>query len=137
MKRILKKYLWKFVFVYIDDIIIFFLIFENHLKHLNEILILLKKSDVIFFLFKSHFDDSSIKTLKHHVNRLKINIMKKKIEIIKNLKFLVTLKNLKEFDFFEYYRNFVSWYSFIEKSLIKLKTQIFKKALKKDKQKFE
>ncbi len=35
--------------------------------------------------------------------------MKKKIEIIKNLKFFVTLKNLKkELDFFEYYRNFVS-----------------------------
>jgi hypothetical protein len=61
--------------------------------------------------------------------------MKKKIEVIKNLKFFVTLKNLKkEFDFFEYYRNFVSWYSFIEKSLIKLKTQIFKKVFRKDRQ---
>jgi hypothetical protein len=50
----------------------------------------------------------------------------------------VTLKNLKkELDFFEYYRIFVSWYSFIEKSLIKFKTQIFKKALRKDKQRFE
>jgi hypothetical protein len=138
MKRILKKYLWKFVLVYIDDIIIFFSTLENHLKHLNEILILLKKSDVILFLSKSHFDYSSIKILKHHVNRLKISIMKKKIEVIKNLKFLVTLRNLKkELDFFEYYRNFVSWYSFIEKSLIKLKTQIFKKTLRKDKQRFE
>jgi hypothetical protein len=138
MKKVLKKYLWKFVFVYIDDIIIFFSIFENHLKHLNEILIFLKKSDVILSLFKSHFDYSSIKILKHHVNRLKINIMKKKIEVIKSLKFFVTLKNLKkELDFFEYYRNFVSWYSFIEKSLIKFKTKIFKKTFRKDKQKLE
>ncbi len=138
MKRVLKKYLWKFIFVYIDDIIIFFSILENHLKHLNEILILLKKSNVIFFLFKSHFDYLNIKILKHHVNRLKINIMKKKVEVIKNLKFFVTLKNLKkELDFFEYYRNFVSWYSFIKKSLIKFKTQIFKKIFRKDKQKFE
>jgi hypothetical protein len=138
MKRVLKKYLWKFVLVYIDDIIIFFTILENHLKYLNEILVLLKKSDVILSLSKSHFDYSSIKILKHHVNRLKISIMKKKIAIIKNLKFFVTLKNLKkELDFFEYYRNFVSWYSFIEKSLIKLKTQIFKKFLKKDKQRLE
>jgi hypothetical protein len=98
----------------------------------------LKKSDVIFFLFKSHFDYSSIKILKHHVNRLKISIMKKKIEIIKNLKFFVTLRNLKkELDFFEYYRNFVSWYSFIEKSSIKFKTQIFKKVFRKDRQRFE
>jgi hypothetical protein len=138
MKRVLKKYLWKFIFVYIDDIIIFFSILENHLKHLNEILILLKKSDVILSRFKSHFDYSSIKILKHQMSQLKISIMKKKIEVIKNLKFFVTLKNLKkEFDFFEYYRNFVSWYSFIEKSLIKLKTQIFKKAFKKNKQRFE
>jgi hypothetical protein len=138
MKKILKKYLWKFVLVYIDDIIIFSSTFENHLKHLNEILILLKKSDVIFFLFKSHFDYSSIKVLKHHVNKLNINIMKKKMKIIKNLKFFVTLKNLKkELKFFEYYRNFVSWYSFIEKSLIKFKTQTFKKIFKKKRQRFE
>jgi hypothetical protein len=138
MKKVLKKYLWKFILVYIDDIIIFFSTFEDYLKHLNEILILLKKSDVNFFLFKSHFDISSIKILKHHVNRLKINIMKKKIEVIKNLKFLVTLKSLKKkLSFFEYYRNFVSWYSFIEKSLIKFKTQIFKKIFKKNKQRLE
>jgi hypothetical protein len=138
MKKVLKKYLWKFVLVYIDDIIIFFSIFENHLKHLNEILILLKKSDVIFFLFKSHFDYSNIKILKHHVNRLNINIMKKKMKIIKNLKFFVTLKNLKkELKFFKYYRNFVSWYSFIEKSLIKFKIQTFKEILKKKRQKLE
>jgi hypothetical protein len=91
-----------------------------------------------FLFFKSHFDYFNIKILKHHVNRLNINIMTKKIEIIKNLKFLVTLRNLKKkFDFFEYYCNFVSWYSFIEKSLIKFKTQIFKKVLRKDKQIFE
>jgi hypothetical protein len=138
IKKILKKYLWKFVFVYIDDIIIFFSILENHLKHLNEILILLKKSNVILFFFKSHFDYSNIKALRHHVNRLNINIMKKKIEIIKNLRFFVTLKNLKkELSFFEYYRNFVSWYSFIEKLLIKLKIQTFKEALKKERQKLE
>jgi glutaredoxin-related protein len=87
----------------------FFSIFENHLKHLNEFLILLKKSNVIFSIFKSHCDYSNIKVLKHHVSRLKINIMKKKIEVIKNLKFFVTMRNIeKRFDFFEYYRNFVS-----------------------------
>jgi hypothetical protein len=138
MKKVLKKYLWKFVLVYIDDIIIFFSTLENHLKHLNEILILLKKSDVILFLFKSHFDYSSIKVLRHHVNRLDINIMKKKMKIIKNLRFFVTLKDLKkELRFFEYYRNFVSWYSFIEKSLIKLKIQTFKEILKKERQRFK
>jgi hypothetical protein len=64
--------------------------------------------------------------------------MKKKIEIIKNFRFFVTLKNLKkELNFFKYYRNFVSWYSFIEKSLIKLKIQTFKEALKKKRQKLE
>jgi hypothetical protein len=138
MKKVLEKYLWKFILVYIDDIIIFFSIFENHLKHLNEILILLEKSNVNFFLFKLHFDYSSIKALRHHVNKLNINIMKKKIEIIKNLRFFVTLRNLKkELNFFEYYRNFVSWYSFIEKSLIKLKIQTFKEALKKERQRLE
>jgi hypothetical protein len=35
------------------------------------------------------------------------------------------------------YRNFVSWYSFIEKFLIKLKTQAFKKIFKKKRQRLE
>jgi hypothetical protein len=138
MKKVLEKYLWKFVLVYIDDIIIFFSILEDHLKHLNEILILLKKSNVTLSLFKSHFDYSSIKALRHHVNRLDINIMKKKIKIIKNFRFFVTLRDLKkELSFFEYYRNFVSWYSFIEKFLIKLKIQVFKEVFKKERQKLE
>jgi hypothetical protein len=32
MKRVLEKYLWKFVLVYIDDIIIFFSILENYFE---------------------------------------------------------------------------------------------------------
>jgi hypothetical protein len=35
MEKVLEKYLWKFVLVYIDDIIIFSLTLEDHLKHLD------------------------------------------------------------------------------------------------------
>ncbi len=138
MKRVLKQYLWKFVLVYIDDIIIFSFMFENHLVHLDEILILLKKSEVTFSLSKSHFAYLNIKVLSHHVSKLSINTMKKKIEIIKNLKFLDIFWELEiDLKFFEYYREFVLWYSFIKKSLVKLKTQIFKNALKKKKQRLQ
>jgi hypothetical protein len=49
MKKVLKKYLWKFVFVYINNIIIFFSTFENYLKHLNEILIFWKNQTLFSF----------------------------------------------------------------------------------------
>jgi hypothetical protein len=39
MKKVLEKYLWKFVLVYVDDIIIYSPTLENHLVHLEEILI--------------------------------------------------------------------------------------------------
>jgi hypothetical protein len=138
MKRVLKQYLWKFVLIYIDDIIIFSSTFENHLIHFDEILILLKKSKVTLFLSKFHFVYLNIKVLSYYVFKLSINMMKKKVEIIKNLKFLNFLWKLEtDLKFFEYYREFVFWYSFIEKSLVKLKIRIFKNALRKRKQRFQ
>jgi putative effector of murein hydrolase len=80
MKKVLKKYLWKFILVYINNIIIFFSIFENYLKHSNQILIFLKKLNVIFSFFKLYFDYSHIKNLKRYVNKLKINIIKKRLK---------------------------------------------------------
>ncbi len=127
MERVLEKYLWKFVLVYIDDIIIFSPTLEDHLDHLNEILIILEKSGVTLSLSKSHFAYPNIKALGHHVSRLGISTMEEKIEIIKNLKFPKLLRELETgLGFFEYYRGFVPWYSFIEKPLVKLKTQAFK-----------
>ena len=44
MERILACYLWKFVCVYMDDIIVFSRAKKEHLAHLNEMLPLFETS---------------------------------------------------------------------------------------------
>ena len=44
MDRIYKDIAWKFVVVYLDDTIIYSRIFEDHLKHLREVFIRIRKA---------------------------------------------------------------------------------------------
>ena len=55
MKKIFDVFLWKFVLVYIDDIIVYSRILKKHLEHLNEVLNLLKKFEVTLSFKKCHF----------------------------------------------------------------------------------
>jgi hypothetical protein len=131
MKSVFANYLWKFVLVYMNDVIIFSIFITKHLTHLKKVLTLLEKSEVILFLRKCHFEYLSITILEHHVSRLELSTLEKKTKIIKRLRFSRILKDLKqELEFFDYYRKFVLWYANIEKFLIKLKTQSFKDALR-------
>ena len=83
MKKVFKTYLWKFVLIYMNDIIVYSKNKNQHLTHLKKILNLLEKSDVILTLKKCHFAYFSIKVLKHHVSKLELNILKKKTKIIR------------------------------------------------------
>ena len=132
MKKIFDFYLWKFVLIYMNDIIVFSLNTKKHLTHLNEILNFLKKSEVILAFKKCHFAYSSIKTLNHYVFRLGMSILEKKIKTIKKLKFFKTLHELKTaIEFFDYYRKFVTWYAWKKKFLLKLKILNFKNSFVK------
>ena len=126
IKFFLTFYLWKFVFVYIDNIIIYFFSLNDYIKHVDDVLTFLKNSDITFSLFKCHFVYSSIQTLNHYVSRLDFNTIQEKIETIRNMKFS---RNLRDFEvdlkFFDYYRFFVNHYAIIAKSLVRLKTQNF------------
>ena len=78
MKKNFKIYLWKFVLIYMNDIIVYFKNSNQHLTHLKKMLNLLEKSDVILALKKCHFAYFNIKVLKHHVLKFELNILKKK-----------------------------------------------------------
>lgn len=119
MKKLLNSYLWQFVLMYIDDVIIYSQFLNEHFIHLNQALVILKSNEVTLALFKCYFIYSSIKALKHHVSQLRLNTTKKKVEVIKKMKFSRNLKELKvEFEFFNYYRSFVDHYAIIARSLI-------------------
>lgn len=78
MKKIFESHFWKFVLMYINNIIIYSVNFDQHLFHFDEILYLLKRSEMILALKKCHFEYPNIKALNHHVFRLKLNIFEKK-----------------------------------------------------------
>ena len=82
MESILVKYLWFFVLIYIDDIIIFSRSKEEHLHHLDRILQLLEDSEVTLSIAKCHFGYPSIKALGHHVSQLGLSTVEEKTEVI-------------------------------------------------------
>ena len=63
MDEVLKEGLGNYVFVYIDDIVIFSDTFDNHLEHLNCVLGFLKESNLKANIEKCHFCLSQIKVL--------------------------------------------------------------------------
>ena len=134
MKKIFDFYLWKFVLIYMNDIIIYFKISIDHFAHLNETLNLLKKSKMTLSFSKCHFVYSNIKTLKHYVNRLNLNTLKEKTNIIYRLIFFKILRKFEiELNFFGYYKKFVTWYAVKERFLIIFKTLNFKNNFNKEK----
>lgn len=60
MENLFEKYLWEFVLVYIDDIIIFSQTLEDHLIHLDRALTLLENVGVTLSISKCHFAYPSI-----------------------------------------------------------------------------
>ena len=133
MKQLLDSYLWQFVLIYIDDVIVYSQFLNQYIQHLDQILILLKNSDVILALSKCHFVYSSIVVLDHHVSRLELSIVEKKIEIIRKIFFSRNLKELEmKLRFFDYYRFFVNHYAIIVRSLVRLKIKSFASDFVKD-----
>lgn len=127
MELLLSDFLWQFVLVYVDDIIIYSPTIDDHLTHVDQILTLLEDSGVTLSLGKCHFAYPSIKALGHHVSRLGLSTLEDKVEVIRSLEFPRTLRLLEiGLGFFGYYRNFVDHYAATVRPLNKLKTRGFR-----------
>src|SRR5204862_6470338 len=91
MEYMLQGYLWKFVLVYIDDVIIFSRTKEDHLKHLKICLGLLTAPGCTMSLAKCHFAQPGLEALGHHVSRLGLATTEQKTEAIRALQVPATL----------------------------------------------
>lgn len=133
MENILRRYLWKCLLVYIDDIIIFSDDKESHLADLDGALQQLKSAGFTLSLVKCHFAFPSLDLLGHKVSRLGLSTQKEKTEAISKLAFPETLQHLETgVGLFGYYRKFVDHFADIIDPLLKLKTRAFKNAPRKD-----
>ena len=123
----------KFVKAYVDDIVIFSRIWQEHVNHLRQIFIKLINVNKFIKFIKAFIDYSSVQLLNQKINSLDLFTSEKKLKVIVKLQFSRTLRQLKTYlDLIDWMRKYVSFYVDVFKSLQKRKTILLKSALKKE-----
>ncbi len=121
MQNVLTPFLWIFTLVYIDDIVIFSLNFDDHLSHIDRVLHAIMASGITLSLPKCHFTYQSLLLLGQKVLRLGMSTHQEKVESILMLE---TPKNVSELQTFlgmmVYFSVYVPFYAWIAHPLFKL-----------------
>ena len=68
MQEILLPYLWVFTLVYIDDVMVYSHTFEDHLKHVDQVLKVIADSGLTLSPPNCHLSYQSIIVLGHKVS---------------------------------------------------------------------
>nr|GFA82005.1 putative reverse transcriptase domain-containing protein [Tanacetum cinerariifolium] len=121
MNWVYKLYLDKFVIVFIDDILIYSMIKEDHEVHLKLVLELLKNERLYAKFSKCKFWLQGVHLLGHMVNHNRIHVDPSKIKAVKNWKALTTPSEIRSFlGLAGYYQHFIVNFSKISKPLTSL-----------------
>lgn len=81
---ILREYIGKFAYVYIDDVLIYSSTVEEHMEHIRIIINALHNANMKISDEKSNFFQDSVKYLGHIIKHNRITVDPKKVETIKN-----------------------------------------------------
>ena len=110
-----------FAMGYMDDIIIFSKTEEEHLRHLEEIFVRLRKFGLKMKREKCSFFKKHIQHLGHLVSEKGFELLPEKLELIHNMPAPRTAKEVKQFlRLIGYYRKFVPCFVDISRPLTKL-----------------
>ncbi|GKE53441.1 putative reverse transcriptase domain-containing protein [Tanacetum coccineum] len=121
MKRVCKPYLDKFVIVFIDDILIYSKIKQEHNEHLKLILELLKKEELYAKFSKCEFWIPKVQFLGHVIDSKGIHVDPTKIKSIKDWASPKSPMEIRQFlGLAGYYRRFIEGFSKIAKPMTKL-----------------
>lgn len=122
---ILHKYIGKFAYVYIDDVLIFSNTEEEHMEHISLIVQALHEANMKISNEKSHFFKHETEFLGHIIKHGKITVDPEKIATIREYQIPQTLKQLRSFlGLAGYYRKFIRDFAKITKPLtIHLKSE--------------
>ena len=101
-----------FIHYYINNIIIFSKILENHLQYLNMIFSLFNRLEIILKRIKTHLDYLSIILLDQQVNNFDMTFLKKQIITLWDLSFSEILKDFKIYlNLTEWLQQYISYYA--------------------------
>ena len=121
MNEVLAKFLWLFILVYINDIVVYSQTFENHLQHLNSVLGAIAKANITLSPPKCHIGYQSLILLGQQVSRLGISTHKEKIDAVDAMKPPTKVKELQMFlGFVNYFTIYIPFYTRIIKPLYRL-----------------
>ncbi len=84
MTKVLGSYLYDFVMVYLDDIIIFFQTIEEHLQHMRKVLETLRQVELKLKLKKCEFIKKQLKYLGFIIGKFEIKSDPNKVRAIVN-----------------------------------------------------
>ena len=121
MNQVLRKYLGKFVLVYLDDIIIYSKTFEEHKEHVRLVFEALRAAFLMIKPRKYKFIQRELRFLRHIIsaNRIKTDPNK-----ITKMVILLPLTNLKELrsrlSLFSYYQQYIKGFSDITRPMYEL-----------------
>ncbi|GBG78058.1 hypothetical protein CBR_g25995 [Chara braunii] len=119
--NVLRHQLNRFVVVYLDDILIFTKSMEEHVKHLEEVLQVLKEIQLHLNLEKSEFGRDSVIYLGHRLSANGLEPDATKVEVIRKWPQPANVRELRSFlGLASYYRKFVPKFSVIAHPLSRL-----------------
>ncbi|GBG69177.1 hypothetical protein CBR_g3877 [Chara braunii] len=121
MDKVFRHQINRFVVVYLDDILILSKSMEEHMRHLEEVMQILKDAQLHLNLEKSEFGRDSIIYLGHRLSVAGLEPEATKVEVIQKWPQPANVHELRSFfGLASYYRKFVPKFSIIARPLFRL-----------------
>src|SRR5438045_7209189 len=108
MNKVLGDSIHKYVMVYFDDVIIYSKSFEEHLRHIEDVLNRIRRVNLRLKVKKCHFGASELQFLKHVVGKDGVKPNPEKVEKIENYPIPRNIRELRgALGLFSYYQHFI------------------------------
>ncbi|KAK3514000.1 hypothetical protein QTP70_001270 [Hemibagrus guttatus] len=119
--EVLREFLYRFVLVYINDILIYSRDLAKHRHHVAEVLKRLREFQLFLKAEKCSFHQPSVQFLGYNIDSNGIRMDEGKVAAIRNWPTPTTVKELQRFlGFANFYRRFIQNYSIIANTLTSL-----------------